>query len=349
MNLLKILLPVIPIIFLQACDQSGSLPDVSITDQSTNAPYTILSSTASVRSGSESACPQGGVTIDTGFDSNGNAELETDEVTDTLTICHGADGIDGENGTNGANGLDGVDGLTTLIVIEDELAGNNCLFGGKKIAFGLDENANDTLEVSEIGQTEYFCSVVKTLVNVTFEPWGDNCFFGGDKIETGVDLNADNELSEEEVYDTDYACTVHNRLINTYICRAGLIVQGDLTNILIEYRLDEYYNGEIEATADVVSPDISISKSNHWSPWIENQVTSWTEGLVRINFDMITPANSGYWLVGLDRGENPPLRMDKDLTNIIVEYHDEDIDNENNRLQWEAINFGSCITAMETP
>ena len=49
-------------------------------------------------------CPNGGVVIEYGIDSNGNSVLDRNEVHGTDVVCHGQNGIDGQIGTNGHDG-----------------------------------------------------------------------------------------------------------------------------------------------------------------------------------------------------------------------------------------------------
>ncbi len=54
--------------------------------------------TASRSIAANAACPNGGVEIDTGIDTNKNGVLDAEEITDTQTVCNGVDGNNGENG-----------------------------------------------------------------------------------------------------------------------------------------------------------------------------------------------------------------------------------------------------------
>lgn len=63
-----------------------------------------------VTSASNSDCPNGGVTILSGIDDNGDGILQDDEEDSAFHACDGADGQDGNNGADGADGQDGADG-----------------------------------------------------------------------------------------------------------------------------------------------------------------------------------------------------------------------------------------------
>ena len=40
-------------------------------------------------------CPNGGITLDHGIDTDGDGKLSESEVTKTYVLCHGKDGVDG--------------------------------------------------------------------------------------------------------------------------------------------------------------------------------------------------------------------------------------------------------------
>ena len=98
-------------------------------------------------------CPNGGVEIETGIDSNRNGLLDTDEVDPSRiqTVCHGADGSDGTDGSSNLENL--------LIDIIDEPFGENCLHGGDVHRIGLDESEDGILQESEIISVSFTCNV----------------------------------------------------------------------------------------------------------------------------------------------------------------------------------------------
>lgn len=98
----------------------------------------------------------------------------------------------------------------TLSVIENEPAGPNCQYGGKKIDVGKDKNANGQLETSEFEFVKYACNergVFKTLVISMKEPAGPNCEYGGKIIKSGPDINGNGILDGHEVEKVEYVCT----------------------------------------------------------------------------------------------------------------------------------------------
>lgn len=92
------------------------------------------------------ACAFGGTAVSHGIDQNDNNTLEEVEIMGTEYICNGGPG---ENGANGLN---------SLIAVNDEPEGANCVNGGKRIDSGVDDNGNNTLEQTEIDATSYLCT-----------------------------------------------------------------------------------------------------------------------------------------------------------------------------------------------
>jgi len=109
-----------------------------------------------------SACPNEGIQVDAGIDSNNNGVLDPEEITSTQYVC---------NGASGSNGLD------TLVAVTSEPAGTNCTDGGKKVSVGKDSNHNNILDSAEITSSDYICNGAigpagpgVTWVNVTTTP-----------------------------------------------------------------------------------------------------------------------------------------------------------------------------------
>ena len=101
-----------------------------------------LVSTSTINTG-DTTCPNGGILVETGIDSNRNGSLDNDEVSKSEKLC---------NGQSGSNGLN------SLVAFSDEPAGANCPYGGMRVDSGLDDNGNGTLESGEIDQTGFVCS-----------------------------------------------------------------------------------------------------------------------------------------------------------------------------------------------
>jgi len=169
-------------------------------------------------------CPQGGVTVESGMDVNGNGVLDASEITNTQFICNGVAGVIGASGING---------LTALLSVTIEPPGANCATGGKKIISGLDTNGNGILDSDEITSSSYICNSatgaagtsgaagstgvtgasgisgtngLNTLLVSIAEPVGTNCAYGGTKTTSGLDTNGNGILDSGEVTSTTYIC-----------------------------------------------------------------------------------------------------------------------------------------------
>ncbi len=194
-----------------------------------------------------SNCPNGGVTIESGVDSNQDHVLQTSELTSTQFVCNG---LNGNDGTNGLNGSDGISNFKALLLISHELPGINCATGGSVVNVGLDLNQDNILGRNEITSFNYICNGANgasgasgntgatgatglggptgangatgaagsngtngtngfnSLVSITAESVGSvHCVYGGAKTSSGVDLNANNILDPSEITSTTYMCT----------------------------------------------------------------------------------------------------------------------------------------------
>tara|TARA_B100000287_G_C20059075_1_gene553635 strand:- start:206 stop:412 length:207 start_codon:yes stop_codon:yes gene_type:complete len=60
------------------------------------------------------------------------------------------------------DGVDGENGLPIMVSVSEEPSGDNCANGGSKVSFGYDNNANGTLDATEVTDfflylTNYYC------------------------------------------------------------------------------------------------------------------------------------------------------------------------------------------------
>ena len=101
---------VVPALLLAACGSSSDSPKETLT---------------AVADASTTACPNGGVTITSGVDTNDNGVLDSSEVTTTKNVCDGAPASPSELVT------------TTTLANGDA----NCPNGGTEIQIGLDNGA----------------------------------------------------------------------------------------------------------------------------------------------------------------------------------------------------------------
>lgn len=164
-----------------------------------------------------SACPFGGVKIDSGLDENSNGELEPTEVSDTRYVCNGADAKP-----------------PSRTIVADEPAGDNCSGGGVKVQNGLDNDRDGELSEAEVEETRYVCNGtdgadgedgadgtngangtngadgmdgVTYLTSVTGEPANGACGLEqGVRIDNGPDTNRNGTLDTSEVEATEYVC-----------------------------------------------------------------------------------------------------------------------------------------------
>ena len=162
----------------------------------------------SVTTATTTACPNGGVTISSGEDSNGDGVLESTEVTSTQNVC---------NGTTPAPTHASLVTTTMLSV-----GNSHCPEGGTEIDSGLDNGAgggiadDGILQPGEITSTQYVCAGETTpsaLVSTTVLSAGDShCAGGGVEIDSGLDDGAgggtagDGTLQPGEITSTQYVC-----------------------------------------------------------------------------------------------------------------------------------------------
>lgn len=125
-------------------------------------------------------CEFGGLKVTSGVDDDGSETLDEGEVDNTGYVCNGEDGTPGADGEDGSPGNDGTpgtpgtsgpmgepgaDGRTSLVSVTPEATGANCTAGGIKVATGVDDDDNGTLEEGEIDETSYVCSATTAAVS----------------------------------------------------------------------------------------------------------------------------------------------------------------------------------------
>jgi hypothetical protein len=159
-------------------------------------------------------------------------------------------GCEGDQGETGATGETGAAGLNSLVNITNVPSGDSCENGGVKVDFGIDNNANGTLDGNEILGTNYICNGVdgnSSLTTVTTEPAGDNCDNGGLKIDSGIDTNGDGTLDNTEITATAYVCNGtdgNDGLIKTTNEAAGINCENG--GIKIDSGIDSNGNGTLD-------------------------------------------------------------------------------------------------------
>jgi len=184
----RTLLCVVPLVAVAACGTSGGTlaADTPVTvgdagDAGVTGTPVVTQSMVAV--GNDN-CPNGGTEVQAGLDTNGDGML--DVITSTVFICNGLNGMDGLPGAQGAMGLPGLNGevgpvgpqgpqgfegpvgsmgvpgsngLTSLVVQSTLPVGNTtCANGGVEVQSGLDLNADNILQSSEVSQTSFICN-----------------------------------------------------------------------------------------------------------------------------------------------------------------------------------------------
>ena len=159
---------------------------------------TVLVTQTSVEAGE--VCANGGVQIGSGVDIDGDGLLSIEETDSSSTICNG-----------GSLTLADVASVTSKLnalvnIVEVAAKDVNCPKGGVKIETGIDIDASESLEVSEVTNTQFVCNGFESLTQVNIEPIGLNCAAGGRRIDTGLDINGDGLLDESEINSSGFLC-----------------------------------------------------------------------------------------------------------------------------------------------
>ena len=102
---------------------------------------------------------------------------------------------------------DGSNGASSLLTRSDpEPPGKNCPTGGVAIRAGVDTNGDDTLEDSEVEQTQYVCNGAPELTRQDPLAPDAQCPAGGTSVSVGVDDNGDGVLEDGEIDQTTVVC-----------------------------------------------------------------------------------------------------------------------------------------------
>ena len=186
---------------------------------------------------SSADCPNGGVIVLAGVDSNGNAALDDAEVQMRTVVCNPPPASP--------------DPKTVVRLVEEPVGGAHCAEGGTAVQTGPDTNGNGQLDDEEVTHVDYICGD-RLLTRIESEPPGANCVAGGVALLAGPDRDHDGVLDDEEVEHTDYACgdvltqnvTIHS---NAEVAALANIVEITGTLIIDEHALLE--DGEISFPA----------------------------------------------------------------------------------------------------
>ena len=144
-------------------------------------------------------CPNGGITVEIGVDTNQDGVLDTDEkIGEPKYIC---------------NGIDGTDGRSPIVNVSTDVPG--CTNGGVELTFGYDNDTDGT--VDDILQTVQICNGndgtngsdgndgLNTIIETNTDPAG--CPNGGVEIRIGLDRNRDGNIDETTGPDNELIST----------------------------------------------------------------------------------------------------------------------------------------------
>lgn len=150
-------------------------------------------------------CPNGGLRVQLGVDSNSNGTLDAGEIVSDNYIC---------------NGSDGSDGISSITKASIEEAGDNCINGGLRIEIGMDDVTIDgILQNEEVDYTYFVCNGadgadgnngLNSLMSTSTEDPGSNCDNGGIRVDIGLDNDRSGSLSAGEIMNTFYVCNGAN-------------------------------------------------------------------------------------------------------------------------------------------
>ncbi len=191
------------------CIIAGLFAGCGTTKDSNSVPTHMSVVTAVLYTAPASVCANGGITVESGIDTNGNSILDPSEVTSTQYVC---------------NGANGTDGMVTLLSLVTEPSGTNCTYGGTRVNAGLDTNEDGILEDAEVTSTSYVCNGTSgtngssghnSLLSIGTEPSGTNCSNGGLKVCSGLDVDDSGVLDPGEITSTSYVCTASTSTVPT--------------------------------------------------------------------------------------------------------------------------------------
>lgn len=163
-------------------------------------------------------CAEGGTRVLGGRDTDGDGELDDDEIEDETYICSGPAGGSGDDGSDGDDGADGSDGDPGAVG-EPGAQGNP----GNP---GVTGTKGDQGEPGELG-----AAADPFLIDVQVEPAGENCDFGGHVVVGGLDTDDDGDI--DQVLQTAYLCDAAPtgaaargfRLVGKYTAPGGPIAE----------------------------------------------------------------------------------------------------------------------------
>jgi hypothetical protein len=242
---------------------------------------------------------------------DGSSCTVTENADGTATItCEDGTSVTVTDGSDGSDGSNGSDGSSSLIATTNEPAGANCANGGQRVDYGIDDDADGTLDAAEVDGTTYVCNGtdgtdgtagqngLQSLLAVTPEPAGANCANGGQRIDYGIDDDGNGTLEAGEIDGTAYACdgatggTGLQSLVTTTPEPAGANCASGGQRI--DYGIDDNSNGtldagEVDGTAytcngavvsqTIVNGSFETGDYTGWTLWAENPSDRGTSGI----------------------------------------------------------------------
>ena len=229
-------------------------------------------------------CPGNGVLLTFGADDNQDGTLEAAETEGSTTICDGARGANGAPGTSGANVR-----MTTSTVP----SGETCPEGGLAYAWGLDLDANGTLDATEVLETSFLCHGLNGTDGASGQPGLDG--------QNGSD-GADGQAGATALISSEQP--------DPGVCPVGLLLHIGLDNGLDGMAEDGLLQpGEIDETVRICASDLRSGPLSDLSQGAANSLTTGCDAMAHVGDDLFVAMTDGTYGCELHRfagGWNAP-------------------------------------------
>ncbi|QHT66263.1 hypothetical protein GXP67_06120 [Rhodocytophaga rosea] len=133
-------------------------------------------------------------------------------------------GTQGPQGLQGIAGVGGTNGISSLSKTTAELSGVNCVNGGQKIESGLDINANNILESTEVSSTTYVCNGTNNINSA-----GTGINISGGVISNSGDTNAADDITTSSTAGGDLSGTFSNLQLKSNAVTTNVIANNAVT------------------------------------------------------------------------------------------------------------------------
>jgi hypothetical protein len=261
----------------------------------------------SIESALEKDCPKGGVIINQGIDSNGNGQLDADEVTSSETVCHGSDGADGANGSScsvtdngdGTKTISCTDGTTATVADgadgTDGANGANGTAGTDGSSCSVTDNGDGTKTISCTDGTTATVADGTDGTNGTNGADGSSCSVtdNGDGTKTISCTDGTTATVSDGSDGTNGTDGTDNRIIATIGCSG----QIGSTGVWADYDVRLMASGDIWSDACIRSYSAGMCNSSYYAA---GQVGAATAPVL-VLYDLSGTANAGWWKIYLDR------------------------------------------------